>query len=149
MNLTKLVSYLKELKLLDKPILVGGGAMEYYELRKSGHDYDVIISKRDKVRLVKEGYKLNLFGGKTEKDIDATINLKKGKDNIDLIITLNQNGYNYFKKNSKIIKSNPSLLVISLGQLLFTKKIAEKYSNQKKHSRDVKLILNKIEKLKS
>jgi len=147
MNLSKLVLNLKELKLKDKPILIGGGAMEYYGLRKSGHDLDIIISKRDKVRLVKEGYKLNLFGGKTEKDIDSTINFKKGKDNIDLVITLNQNGYSYFKNKSKVIKGYPSLLVISLNQLLLTKKLAEKYSNQKKHSRDVKLILNKVKEL--
>jgi len=146
LNLTKLVSNLKELKLLDKPILIGGGAMEYYGLRKSGHDLDVIISKRDKVRLVKEGYKLNLFGGKTEKDIDATINFKKGKDSIDLVITLDQKGYSYFKKQSVVIKSHPSLLIISLKQLLFTKKLAVKYSNQTKHSKDVKLILNKLSK---
>lgn len=31
----------------DKPILVGGGAMEYYGLRRRGEDLDFIVSSRD------------------------------------------------------------------------------------------------------
>ena len=73
------MSYLESLKQLDKlyqfqdkPILLGGGAMEYYDLRKTGHDLDIMISQRDKIEIQKLGYKLNLFGGKTEKEVDAT-----------------------------------------------------------------------------
>ena len=35
------------------PILVGGKAMEYYNLRKTGHDIDYIISKYDYNKLSK------------------------------------------------------------------------------------------------
>jgi len=31
----------------DKPLVIGGNAMEYYGLRKSGADIDLVISARD------------------------------------------------------------------------------------------------------
>ena len=36
---------------LDKPILIGGMAMEYYGLRKHGDDVDFIVTERDYQRL--------------------------------------------------------------------------------------------------
>jgi hypothetical protein len=38
-------------EFLDKPIIVGGLAMEYYGLRKHGDDIDFIVSDRDYQRL--------------------------------------------------------------------------------------------------
>lgn len=38
-------------EFLDKPIIVGGLAMEYYGLRKHGDDIDFIITERDYQRL--------------------------------------------------------------------------------------------------
>lgn len=38
-------------KFLDKPVIVGGLAMEYYGLRKHGDDIDFIVSDRDYQRL--------------------------------------------------------------------------------------------------
>lgn len=34
-------------RFLDKPVIVGGLAMEYYELRKHGADVDFIVTERD------------------------------------------------------------------------------------------------------
>jgi len=134
LNLLKKFNY----KFLKPPILTGGGAMEYYDLRKIGHDYDIIISKKDKSNLLKLGYDLNLFGGKTEKDVDSTFNIKKLK--LDLIVTLYQYDYKFFKKESvKLGKIN----VISLEKLLFTKILAVR-TGEKKHERDVKKIINGI-----
>jgi len=146
------MSYLKDLKKIekiykfkDKPILLGGGAMEYYGLRKTKHDLDIMISKRDKNALIKKGYKLNLFGGKTEKDVDSSFsdfdNMK-----VDLVITLNQYGYDYFKKKAVPFKGRSDLLVMSLEDLLMTKVFAQKYQNIAKHKKDVKLIIQGIEK---
>lgn len=36
-----------------KPLLVGGRAMEYYGLRKSGNDIDLIVPERDVINLIK------------------------------------------------------------------------------------------------
>jgi hypothetical protein len=38
-------------EFLDKPVIVGGLAMEYYGLRKHGDDIDFIVSERDYQRL--------------------------------------------------------------------------------------------------
>jgi hypothetical protein len=38
-------------EFLDKPVLVGGLAMEYYGLRKHGDDIDLIVTERDYQRL--------------------------------------------------------------------------------------------------
>jgi hypothetical protein len=38
-------------KFLDKPVIVGGLAMEYYGLRKHGDDVDFIVTDRDYQRL--------------------------------------------------------------------------------------------------
>ena len=119
--------------------------MEYYGLRKTGHDLDVMISKRDKNALIKKGYKLNLFGGKTEKDIDSSFsNFADMK--VDLVITLNQYDYSYFKKRAVPFKRRSDLLVLSLEDLLMTKIFAEKYDKKAKHKKDVKLIIQGIEK---
>jgi hypothetical protein len=46
MNLQKL-GY----EFLDKPVIVGGLAMEYHDLRKHGDDIDFIVTDRDHQRL--------------------------------------------------------------------------------------------------
>jgi hypothetical protein len=38
-------------EFLDKPVIVGGLAMEYYGLRKHGDDIDFIVTERDYQRL--------------------------------------------------------------------------------------------------
>ena len=38
-------------EFLDKPVIVGGLAMEYYGLRKHGDDVDFIVTERDYQRL--------------------------------------------------------------------------------------------------
>ena len=65
--------------------------------------------------------KINLFGGKTEKDVDATINLLDEK--VDLISTLYQIDYNFLKKGAQefenyyIISVDKQLLVKTLERL--------------------------------
>lgn len=39
---------------LDQPLLIGGKAMEFYNLRKAGADVDFVVSARDHVALVKK-----------------------------------------------------------------------------------------------
>ncbi len=37
----------------DKPLLIGGLAMQYYGLRKAGADIDLVISRRDHEQLIR------------------------------------------------------------------------------------------------
>ena len=136
--------FLKIYTFLDKPILLGGTAMQYYNLRQTGHDLDMMISKRDKNNLIKKGYQLNLFGGKKETDVDSTFTNIENLD-LDLVITLNQYDYEYFKREAKPVKGHNNLLVMSLEDLLITKVFAQKYDTRPKHKKDVQLIIQGIE----
>ena len=53
---------------------------------------DMMISKRDRDNLLKLGYKLNLFGGKTPQEVDSTFSNIRNL-HLDLVITLNQYDY--------------------------------------------------------
>ena len=140
---------LKGLKLTNykfekKPLVVGGLAMEYYGLRKTGHDYDYMVSKKDWKKLKKlHPKKINLFGGKTEKDLDATINLKKEK--VDLISTLYQHNYNDLVKGAI---NKDKYKIISLEKLLYIKTIDAVFKNTKKSKNDQILMVNDIIKKK-
>ena len=146
-NIQPDLNFLKFYTFLDNPILLGGMAMQYYNLRESGHDLDIMISKRDKDNLLKKGYKLNLFGGKTEAEVDATFTNIQNLD-LDLVITLNQYDYEYFKRDSILLDENCNLLIISIENLLITKIFAKYYSPLDKHEKDVNLIIKGIEKIK-
>ena len=43
-----------EISFFDKPIIVGGMAMEYYGMRKHGEDIDFIVSNCDYLQLEKK-----------------------------------------------------------------------------------------------
>lgn len=137
--------FLHYYQFIEPPILLGGIAMKYYDLRECGNDLDMIISKNDKNNLLKLGFTLNLFGGQSEDDVDSTFSNILDL-HLDLVITLNQYNYNFFKVRAKPITENKDLLIISIEDLLLTKIFAQTYSNFEKHSLDVKLIIQGIEK---
>ena len=151
----KTKDYLKNkhnFKFKHKPILLGGGAYEHYKLRKTGSDLDVMISNEDKERIKKLGYPLNLFGGKTEKDVDSSFTNFAELD-IDLMITVNQYGYDFFVERA-INGPTHDLLVMGIEDLLMTKVFAVKYQTEqfpddltriKKHKKDVELAILYIE----
>ena len=143
--LTPYYEFLKTYKFQDKPILLGGGAMQFYNIRNCGYDLDIMISKRDKEKLLQEGYTLNLFGGKTEKDVDATFSNILDL-HLDLVVTLNQYDYDFFLEKAIEYPPETKLLIISLEDLLLTKIFAQAYSNFPKHKRDVDLLIKGIEK---
>ena len=137
--------FLEHYQFIEPPILLGGIAMKYYDLRECGHDLDMMISNTDKNNLLKLGYPLNLFGGKSESDVDSTFSNILDL-HLDLVITLNQYDYDFFKQRAKTLPENKDLLIISIEDLLLTKIFAQTYSNFEKHSQDVKLIIQGIEK---
>ena len=137
--------FLEHYQFIEPPILLGGLAMEYYGLRDCGHDLDMMISQTDKNNLLQLGYPLNLFGGKTETEIDSTFSNILNLD-LDLVITLNQYNYDFFKVRATPFSNKKDLLIISLEDLLLTKIFAKTYSDIEKHSTDVSLIIKGIEK---
>ena len=107
------------------PILIGGGAMEYYGMRTTGHDFDFIISRED-ATVLKQSYGLNHFGGKLFGpdgfcvDMDSTFTQIGGFE-IDLAVTMFQYGYEYFVKNAVPLEE---YLVVSREDLLLMKCLA-------------------------
>lgn len=137
----KLVNY----KFKKPPLVLGGLALEYYGIRKTKHDYDYMISPMD-WKILKKKYpdQVNLFGGKNEKEIDATLsNLNNTK--VDLISTLFQYNYNFLSKNAI---NEDGYKVISLENLLFTKTLGAVFNNHTKSKKDQEKIVKHIVKKK-
>jgi hypothetical protein len=130
-------------KFIKPPLVVGGLALEYYGIRKTEHDYDYVVSREDWKKLKKlHPDKINLFGGKTEKEIDATINLKNL--NVDLISTLFQYNYNYLSKCS--VNKN-KYKIISLDKLLLLKTLGAVHNKHSKSIKDLEKIVKHIVKI--
>lgn len=111
-----------------KPLLVGGMAMEYYDLRKAGRDIDLIIDVEDHDAL-KEKYPNHI------KDLYGDIGVCEFDFEIwNQICTFD---YNYLRKNA-IEEEN--VLVISLEKLLFMKSLAMEIP---KYHKDLELIVKR------
>jgi len=134
----KLTNY----KFKKPPLVIGGLALEYHGIRKTGHDYDYIVSPSDWKELKKEfPDKVFLFGGKTEKDIDATIQLKD--IHVDLIKTLFQFNYTYLSKSA--INHN-DYKIISIEKLLMLKTLGAVFNKHTKSIKDQQKIVKYIVK---
>lgn len=139
------MSYTKFLKALrynfiNPPLIVGGHAMEYYNVRKAGHDLDIMVSLND-WEILKKKYPntLNLFGGQTEDEVDATLNLEH--EEIDIIKTLWLHDYNELTVDSIDLGD---VRIISLNNLLYIKTFPYISHGDIKSNEDVKLIVNKV-----
>ena len=114
-----------------KPLLIGGKAMEYYDLRKAGNDVDFVITVADyeglKEAYSEPEYQRDIFG-----DLGVTV------DNLEFwkCICL----YEYEFLAEKAIEKE-EYLIISLEKLLFLKVLA---MHKRKYRKDVKLIRQKI-----
>ena len=133
---------LSKYKFKKPPLVVGGLAMEYYNIRKAGHDFDYVVSPADWKELKKlHPDKINLFGGKNEKDVDATINLYKV--HVDLISTLFKFKYSYLSKGAI---NNKNYKIISIDKLLMLKTLGAVVNNHNKSIKDQKRIVDHIVK---
>lgn len=117
----------------DKPLLIGGMAMEYYGLRKAGADIDLVISANDHARL-KQHYPHHV------KDLYGDIGICE----FDFEIWNQICRYNYEELKTGAIEES-SLLIISLERLLFLKTLAIKHE---KYYQDVLLLVDEILKRK-
>lgn len=140
-----------------KPILIGGGALEYYGLRKTGHDWDFMISMEDyKALKAKNVHTLNTFGGtEFDKDglsVDVDNTFSEIIKDLDLAITMFQYRYDFF--DSETLETLGEFKVMSLEHLLLLKALAasnrdgwdEGYADAmiRKQRADVDLILKGI-----
>ncbi len=117
----------------DKPLLIGGVAMEYYGLRKAGADIDLVISLRDHANL-KQQYPDHI------KDLYGDIGICE----FDFEIWNQICRYNYEELKVGAIEES-SLLIISLERLLFLKTLAIR---TEKYYQDVLLLVDEILKRK-
>ena len=117
----------------DKPLLIGGKAMEYYGLRKAGADIDLVISLSDHLNLRCQ-YPDHI------KDLYGDIGICEFEFEIWNQICR----YDYEELKVGAIEE-PSLLIVSLDRLLFLKTLAIK---QEKYYRDVLLLVDEILKRK-
>lgn len=106
------------LKFSQKPILVGGMAMEYYGIRKAGADIDLIITDEDYQKLAEQypEKRKDLYG-----DLGLVI------DEFEIWRSIAHLDYDFFCKDTI---SEGCISVISIDRLLWTRVCAmdvEKY----------------------
>jgi len=121
-----------EYNFLQKPLVIGGKAMEYYDLRKAGLDIDLVIHNEDH-KILKDKYPNNI------KDLYGDIGIcEYGFEIWNQICTFD---YEYLKLNAI---EEEKYKIISLEKLLFLKALAMEIP---KYHKDlemvVKLVLNK------
>lgn len=117
----------------DKPLLIGGKAMEYYGLRKAGADIDMVISLNDHANLKKQ-YPDHI------QDLDGDIGICEFEFELWNQICR----YDYEELRAGAIEE-ADVLVISLEKLLFLKTLAIK---EEKYYQDVLLLVDEILKRK-
>lgn len=117
----------------EKPLLIGGKAMEYYGLRKAGADIDMVISLNDHANLKKQ-YPDHI------QDLDGDIGICEFEFELWNQICR----YDYEELRAGAIEE-ADVLVISLEKLLFLKTLAIK---EEKYYQDVLLLVDEILKRK-
>ena len=114
-----------------KPLLIGGNAMEYYELRKAGDDVDFVVTLEDY-----EGLKEVYPEPEHREDIWGDLGVKINELEFWKCICL----FEYEFLSEKAIEKE-NYKIISLEKLLFLKAIA---MSKKKYRKDLKLIVQKF-----
>jgi hypothetical protein len=113
----------------NKPLLIGGKAMEYYGLRKAGLDIDLVIHNDDH-KILKEKYPNNI------KDLCGDIGIcEYGFEIWNQICTFD---YDYLRDNAIEEKD---YIIISLEKLLFLKALAMQIP---KYHKDLELVVELI-----
>ncbi|MDR0302328.1 MAG: hypothetical protein LBI04_08475 [Treponema sp.] len=121
---------LKELKITfdDKPIIVGGMAMEYYGIRKHGDDIDFIVSNNDYLKL--EAQYRNC-----RKDMWGDFGIRVNE--YEMFRSMWKFDYHYFNTGSIEFDQYK---IVSLDMLFRMKVFAIDGDN--KHKKDVELLKN-------
>jgi hypothetical protein len=115
----------------QKPLLVGGKAMEYYGLRKAGKDIDLIVPEKDVIALIKK-YPTRV------KDLWGDLGVCPFE--FEIWRTICFFGYDELKEGAI---EGEDIAIISLDKLLFMKALGMK---KEKYLRDVQLIVDEVMK---
>jgi hypothetical protein len=116
-------------KFIHKPLLIGGKAMEYYNLRKAGNDIDLVIHRDDHKMLLSK-YPNNV------KDLYGDIGIcEYGYEIWNQICT-----FDYEELRLNAIEGS-DFLVVSLEKLLFLKAIA---MGIPKYHKDLEMVVDLI-----
>jgi hypothetical protein len=113
----------------EKPVVVGGKAMEYYGLRKSGDDIDLVASQGDIANLIK------LYPSRL-KDLSGDLGVCPFE--FEIWRTINYFDYSHYRENSV---EQDQYRIVSLEKLLVMKAMA---IEKEKYFRDIKLITTHI-----
>ena len=136
-----------QFRFQDKPLLIGGLAMEYYGLRKAGRDIDFVLSRRDHARLRRkfdrQGMKYlkgrNKPGYKTTPEfVDLYGDQGLLFQEFELWTCILRFDYEYLSEGAVEEKT---LRVASLEKLLLLKALVPQ---KRKYRRDVELIGRRI-----
>ena len=114
---------------LSKPLLIGGKAMEYYDLRQAGRDIDFVITAEDYERLSQQ-YPDHL------RDLWGDLGVCVYEFEIWKSICL----FDYACLSTDALDVG-DYLIISLGKLLFLKALGVK---EEKYRKDLEMIVKKI-----
>ena len=116
-------------EFFEKPLLVGGMAMEYYGLRETGKDIDLVVVGEDYLRLAQKYPESmrNLSG-----DLGVCVH------GFEIWRWICMFDYGFLSRNA-IEEEN--VKVIHLEKLLFMKTLG---ISKEKYERDVKLIVQKV-----
>lgn len=113
-------------KFIKKPLLVGGKAMEYYGLRKSGNDIDFIAYEEDVKNLIK------MYPNRV-KDLGADLGACPFE--FEIWRTIHYLRYEHLLEDAIEM---PQYLIASKKNLLFTKVLA---MDKEKYLKDVQMIV--------
>lgn len=118
-----------EYNFRHKPLLIGGKAMEYYDLRQAGVDIDFVLKGEDHANLVAQypGNIRDLYG-----DIGVCVH---GFELWNRILLF---PYEFLSVGAQ---EEETFIVVSLDRLLFLKALA---IASPKNERDVRLLVSKI-----
>lgn len=114
-----------------KPLLIGGKAMEYYELREAGNDIGFVLALEDYEGL-KQAYQEPEFHRDLFGDLGVIVH------ELELWKWICLFDYDFLSK--KAIEKE-EYLIISLEKLLFLKALAMK---EEKYHKDLELVVQKI-----
>lgn len=129
------------------PILIGGRAMEYYKLRKSGKDIDYIVHPYDYNKL-KKLCSSDLIVSNSSKKAES-LTYSGGKIPIDYYLHIYQYDYSCLKNHCLVLSKPIKHLVISLQDMILIKSMTafdkKPFLKAKsKHLNDISLVVNHL-----
>ena len=113
----------------SKPLLIGGAAMEHYDLRKRGADIDFVVTDEDYQALASlhPAFRRDIFG-----DLGVCMDI------YEVWRTIMMFGYDHLSEEAE---ERSGLLVVSLEKLLLLKALG---MSEEKYFKDLRLIVKKI-----